>query len=203
MDSMDFRPLSEEKTAEILRIIKLRLDQADAEGLRRAMLSVGWLEGASELVEPLMELVTGGTPELALAALEGLSRLRVKEAEQPLAGHIVKLFRNPGPGQEGIRTECIHVLGKVGGESSVGFMAELVVNPAATEREREAAVEALVSLAEGSLEPVYGKLKELKGKTDGPVREAVDCALRELSSADWKDKGYLTIEAEFRDEDES
>ena len=167
MDSMDFKSLSKKERTELLKIMKSRLKEVDADRLRRAMLSMGWLEGTKELVEPLMLLVTDGSPDAALAALEGLSRQRVKESEQPLARHIVNLLKSSEPEREEVRTECIRVLGKVGTGSSVDFMAELVVNPAATDKDAEAAVEALVSLAEGRVKAVYAKLQNLSGKIEG------------------------------------
>ena len=203
MDSMDFKSLSKKERTELLKIMKSHLKEVDADRLRRAMLSMGWLEGTKELVDPLMQLVADGSPDVALAALEGLSRLRVKESEQPLARHIVNLLKSSEPECEEVRTECIRVLGKVGTGSSVDFMAELVVNPAATDKDAEAAVEALVSLAEGRVKAVYAKLQNLSGKIEGGrVREAIDCAIRELSASDWQKEGYLTIEAEFKPEDE-
>ncbi len=202
MDSMDFKSLSKKERTKLLKNMKSRLKEVDAERLRRAMLSMGWLEGTKELIEPLMQLVTDGSQDVALAALEGLSRLRVKESEHPLARHIVSLLKSSEQECEEVRHECIRVLGKVGTESSVDFMAELVVNPATTDNDAEAAVEAMVSLAEGRVKAVYAKLKELSGKTEGRVREAIDCALRELSASDWQKRGYLTIEAEFEPEEE-
>ena len=100
------------------------------------------------------------------------------------------------------RAECIRVLGKVGAGNSVTFMSELIVNPAIPEPDKEAAVEALVSLAEGQLQIVHERLLALQRGTEGRIREALDCALRELSSSDWRDKGYLTIEAEFEKDNE-
>jgi hypothetical protein len=202
MDSMDFKPLSENKRAEILEIIKSRLDEVDPTRLRQAMLSMDWLEGTKELVKPLMQLVTNGSPDVALAALEGLSRLRVKESEHPLARHIVNLLKNPRPERAELRAECIRVLGKVGTSRSVDFLTELVINPAATEADAEAAVEALVSLAENRVTVVQEKLQALRGKTEGPLRKAIDCALKELSLSQWQKKGYLTIEAEFKPDSE-
>lgn len=202
MDSTDFKPLSEKNRAKILEIIKSRLDEVDATRLRQAMLSMDWLEGTKELVEPLMQLVTNGSPDVALAALEGLSRLRVKESENPLARHIVNLFKNTKPERAELRAECIRVLGKVGTSRSVDFLTELAINPAATETDAEAAVEALVSLAENRVTVVQEKLQALSGKTKGRLRKAIDCALKELSLSQWQEKGYLTIEAEFRPDSE-
>jgi len=198
MDSMSFKPLSKKKRVELLKIIKKRIHEADADGLRRAMLSVSWLKGAKELVEPLMQLITDGAPEVALAALEGLSELGASESEHLLARHIVELFKKPGPERAQVRAECIRVLGKVGTGTSVDFLAELIVNPVVTETDAEAAVEALVSLAESRLEAVSGKLQALSGKTGGRVSEAVECALKELNLSQWQEKGYLTIEAKFQ-----
>jgi HEAT repeat protein len=202
MDSLDFKPLPEKKKEEILKIIKSRINEADADGLKKAMLSMDWLEGHKELVEPLMQLVKEGSPDVAMAALEGLARLNVPECETPLAEYVVALFKNPVPERMELRAECIRVLGKVGTGNSVTLMAELIENPAVPEPDKEAAVEALVSLAEGRLKTVHEKLQALQGKTEGPVREAVDCAIKELSSSDWQEKGYLTIEAEFEKDQE-
>ena len=95
MDSIDFKPLPEKRKEEILEIIRLRIKEADADGLKKAMLSMDWLEGQKELVDPLMQLVRDGSSEVAMAALEGLSRLNVLESEAPLAEYIVSLFKNP------------------------------------------------------------------------------------------------------------
>jgi len=202
MDSMDFKPLSEKNRAKILEIIKSRLDEVDPIRLRQAMLSMDWLEGTEELVEPLMQLVTNGSPDVALAALEGLSRLKVKESEHPLARHIVTLFKNTEPERAELRAECIRVLGKVGTSRSVDFLTELAINPRATEADAEAAVEALVSLAENQVTVVQEKLQALRAKTKGRLRKAIDCALKELSFSQWQEKGYLTIEAEFKPDSE-
>ncbi|MEA2063130.1 MAG: HEAT repeat domain-containing protein [Gemmatimonadota bacterium] len=200
---MDFKTLSKKKKAEVLEIIKSHLKQADADGLRRAMLSAGWLEGAGELVDPLMQLVCNGTGEVALAALEGLSSVRAAGSEQPIASYIMSQFKDPVPGREEVRAECIRVLGKVGTGRSVDFLAEVVVNPAATGQDREAAVEALVSLGieNHGLREIETKLDTLRGKTEGHIREAVDCALLELNRNQWEEKGFITIEAELEKEE--
>ena len=83
----------------------------------------------------------------------------------------------------------------------MAFMLELIVNPAVPDTDKEAAVEALVSLAEPRMKEVYGKLQQLSGRTEGRVLEAIECALKELSSSDWQKKGYFTIEADYKPED--
>ena len=71
MDSLNFKPLDKRERKEILEYIRSRIDKADPEKLRRAMLSMGWVEGVDELIEPLVILVTEGRPEVALAATQG------------------------------------------------------------------------------------------------------------------------------------
>jgi len=204
MDPFDFKPLDEDGQEEILEYIKSRIDEADPDELRRAMLSMGWVEGREELVQPLLLLVREGKPKLALAALEGLSQLGVPDCEKPLARYIVDLFKKESPSRREVRYECIRVLGKVGTKHCVGFLAELIRNPApATPEDKEAAVEALVSLAENRVPGIAKILNELLKQASGVVKETITCALKELNLRKWEERGYFTIEADFSPEDDS
>jgi len=159
MDQFDFKPLSDREHEKILEYIKLRIDEADPEKLRQAVFSIGWIEEGDELAEPLMLLVTEGKPEIAHIALEGLSQLESKYCEKPIARHIVDLFKRGDLAFREVRSECIRVLGKVGTRRSVSFLAEIIRNSSlATEEDKEAAVEALVSLAERRVRGISGVL---------------------------------------------
>jgi HEAT repeat protein len=202
MDSLNFKPLDKRERKEILEYIRSRIDEADPEKLRRAMLSMGWVEGVDELIEPLVILVTEGRPEVALAALSGLSQLESKYSEKPVARHIVNLFKRRDPAYSEVLLECIRVLGKVGTRRSVNFLAEIIRNPApASEKDKEAAVEALISLAERRVRGVTETLEELYSTAHGIVKEIITYALKELNSQRWEEQGYLTIEADFENED--
>ena len=202
MDPLKFKPLDNGSREAILDYIQSRIDEADPVELRKALLSMGWVEDREELAGPLMVLVTGGRPDVALAALDGLSQLGIRDCEKPLARHIVNLFKADEPAYGAVRSECIRVLGKVGTRRCVPFLAELVRNPApAAEPDREAAVEALVSLAERRVRGISELLEELRLVTGGVVRESIICALQELNLQKWEEQGFLTIEADFERED--
>ena len=199
MDPLEFKPIGPGEQKKILEYIKSRIDEADPRKLREAILSMGWVEEAEELAEPLMMLVTDGSPEIALAALEGLSQLGIRESEKPLARHIVDLFKKGDPAFSRVRAECIRVLGKVGTKHCVGFLAEIVQRPKpVTGQDKEAAVEALVSLAERRIPGINDILEHLLTLADdNVVRKAIHCALKEINLQRWEAKGYLTIEADF------
>ena len=204
MEPLDFKPIGPEGRKEILDYIRSRIDEADPGKLREAILSMGWVEDAEELAGPLMILVGEGKPEVALVALEGLAQLGIRESEKPLARNIVNLFKKDDPAFSRVRAECIRVLGKVGTKHCVGFLAAIVQRPEpVTAEDKEAAVEALVSLAERRVKGISGLLGELNAQTgDKEVREAIDCALKEINLQKWEEQGYLTIEAEFDSQEE-
>jgi len=205
MDPLEFKPIEPEVRKKILDYIKSRIDEADPVKLREAVLSMGWVEDAEELAEPLMVLVTEGKPEVALAALEGLVQLGIRESEKPLASHIVELFKKNDPAYSQVREECIRVMGKVGTKHCVGFLAAIMQRPKpVTARDKEAAVEALVSLAERRVQGISGLLEKLRPLAgDKIVRKAIHCALKEINLQRWEEQGYLTIEAEFDSQEES
>ena len=205
MDPLEFKPMGPEQRKKILDYIKSRIDEADPGKLREAILSMGWVEDAEELAGPLMVLVTEGKPEVALAALEGLAQLGIRESEKPLAGHIVELFKKDDPAYRQVRSECIRVMGKVGTKHCVGFLATIVQRPKpVTASDKEAAVEALVSLAERRVQGISDLLEQLRPHAkDKNVRKAIQCALKEINLQRWEEQGYLTIEAEFDSQEES
>ena len=205
MDPLEFKPIGPEERKKILDYIKSRIDEADPGKLREAILSMGWVEDAEELAGPLMVLVTEGKPEIALAALEGLAQLGIRESEKPLASHIVELFKKDNPAYRQVRAECIRVMGKVGTKHCVGFLATIVQRPKpVTAQDKEAAVEALVSLAERRVRGISDLLEQLRPLTkDRIVRKAIHCALKEINLQRWEEQGYLTIEAEFDSQEES
>ncbi|MEA1996582.1 MAG: HEAT repeat domain-containing protein [Gemmatimonadota bacterium] len=204
MDNFDFKPLGSGERKEIIEYIRSRIDDADPDSLRKAMLSMGWAsEGAGELVEPLMLLLTEGRPEIALIALDGLAQLESKYCEKPLARHIVNLFKQADPACSEVRSECIRVLGKVGSKHCVSLLAELIRNPAtASEEDKEAAVEALVSLAERKVRGITETLEGLKPGATGNTGKAIQCALKELNLQRWEEQGFLTIEADLEREED-
>lgn len=205
MDSLEFKPIEPEARKKILGYIKSRIDEADPGKLREAILSMGWVEDAEELAEPLMELITEGKPEIALAALEGLAQLGIRESEKPLARQIINLFKKEDPAYSKVRAECIRVLGKVGTKHCVGFLAAIVQRPEpVTPGDKEAAVEALVSLAERRIQGISDILEQLRTHTkDKIVRKAIQSALKEINLQKWEEQGYLTIEAEFDSQGET
>ena len=199
MNPLEFKPIGHKARKEIIDYIKSRIDEADPRKLREALLSMGWVEDVEELAGPLMVLVTEGKPEVALAALEGLAQLGIRASEKPLARHIVDLFKRGDPAYSRVRAECIRVMGKVGTKHCVGFMAEIVKKPKpVTPEDKEAAVEALVSMAERRVHGISNILEQLRTLTeDRIVRKAIHCALKEINLQRWEEQGYLTIEAKF------
>jgi len=204
MEPFDFKPLEQDKQDEIVERIEAQLAGSDPESVRRAVLGLGWLESGEDFVEPLLKLAGSNMAELAQISLEGLARIGSARAEEPLARLVLDQFRNPKPGHMEVRAEAIRCLGKVGGKNSILFLKELIANPApANEMDKEAAVEAMVSLADKGVDGVADILKELTGKVaSGPLEESLQAALRELNVRQWDKKGYITIEAEIEDEDE-
>ncbi|HLA41528.1 MAG TPA: hypothetical protein VJ417_16115 [Candidatus Glassbacteria bacterium] len=198
MDPLDFKPLGQQAEDEILEYIRSRIDEADPDKLHQAVMSLGWIENAAELAGPLMVLVQDGRPAVALAALEGLAHIGAREAEKPLARFVLNLFKRNAAAYEQVRTEGIRVLGKVGSRRCVEFLAEIIRVPApATDRDKEAAVEALVSLAERRVRGIGELLEELRRGSSGVVEQALVCALKELNVQQWEKQGFLTIEADF------
>ncbi|MFH1068309.1 MAG: HEAT repeat domain-containing protein [Candidatus Glassbacteria bacterium] len=198
MDPLDFKPLGKEARDEILEYIRSRIDEADPERLRQAVQSLGWIESASELAGPLLLLVREGRPAVALAALEGLAQIGARESEKPLARFILDLFKRNAAGYEEVRAEGIRTLGKIGTRRCMGFLAEIIRVPApATDLDREAAVEALVSLAERRVRGIAELLEDLRRTAKGVVEQALTCALKELNVQQWEKQGFLTIEADF------
>ncbi len=203
MEPFDFKPLEQDKQDEIVERIEAQLAGSDPESVRRAVLGLGWLESGEDFVEPLLKLAGSDMAELAQLALEGLARVGGAKAEEPLARLVLEQFRSPKPGHDEVRAEAIRCMGKVGGKNSVLFLEQLIANPApANEMDKEAAVEAFVSLADKGVDGVADILKELTEKAAaGPLEESLQAALRELNVRQWDDKGYITIEAEVEDED--
>ncbi len=203
LEPFDFKPLEQDKQDEIVERIEAQLAGGDSESVRRAVLGLGWLESGEDFVEPLLKLAASEMAELAQIALEGLARIGSNRAEEPLARLVLEQFRSPKPGHDEVRAEAIRCMGKVGGKNSVLFLKELIANPApANEMDKEAAVEAFVSLADKNVDGVADIIKSLGDKAGGAVAEALQAALRELNVRQWDDKGYITIEAEVEDEDE-
>ena len=205
MDPLEFKPIGPKERKEILDYIKSRIDDADPRKLREAILSMGWVEDAEELAGPLMVLVTEGKPEVALAALEGLVQLGIRASEKPLGRHIVDLFKRGDPAYSRVRTECIRVMGKVGTKHCVGFLTEIMKkSKPVTPEDKEAVVEALVSMAERRVHGISDILEQLRTLAeDRIVRKAINCALKEINLQRWKEQGYLTIEAEFDSQENS
>lgn len=205
MDPLEFKPIGPKERKEILDYIKSRIDDADPRKLREAILSMGWVEDAEELAGPLMVLVTEGKPEVALAALEGLAQLGIRASEKPLGRHIVGLFKRGDPAYSRVRAECIRVMGKVGTKHCVGFLTEIMKkSKPVTPEDKEAVVEALVSMAERRVHGISDILEQLRTLSkDRIVRKAINCALKEINLQRWKEQGYLTIEAEFDSQENS
>jgi hypothetical protein len=202
MDPLDFKPLESEDREKILDFIRDSLTKADPDGLRRAVLSLDWVESGPHLSGPLMQLVLHGSQELALIALDGLGRLEAFEVETELAGHIDALWTKLDPAVCQLRADCIRVLGRLGKEKSVEKLAALIL--AAEPRHEEdhmAAVEGLVSLGIRGIPGVAPVLERLHGLTpDGDLRLSLANALRELNVSDWDTKGFLTVEARYERE---
>lgn len=198
MEQFDFKPLEQDKQDEIVERLRKQLEGADLDAVRRAVLGLGWLENGMEFVDPLLKLAAGDNPELAEIALEGLARIGSPASEQPLARLVLELFRNNDKRFHGVRAEVIRTLGKVGGKGSPLFLAELIRNPApGNALDKEAAVEALVSLADRGVQGIPVLIEELTGKAGGDLKLALEAAGRELNYQDWENKGYLTIEADL------
>ncbi len=201
MDSMepfDFKPLERDKQDEIVKMIEAQLADGDPEAVRRAVLGLDWLESGEEFVEPLLGLAASDNAELAKLALEGLARIGSPRAEQPLARLVLELISHRRPGHDEVRAEAIRCLGKVGGRQCPRFLEELIVNPApASDEDREAAVEALVSLADRGVEGVVDVIRKLGDKAAGELAKSLQAALCELNVRQWGEQGYITIEAEL------
>jgi HEAT repeat protein len=203
MEPFDFKPLEQDKQDEIIERLRKQLEGEDIEAVRRAVLGLGWIDGGVEFVEPLLKLAAGDNTELAQVALEGLGRIGSPAAEQPIARLVLELYKRNEEKFSGVRAEAIRVLGKVGAQDSPRFLAELVRNPApGTPSDREAAVEALVSLADRGVKGIAELIAELVESAEGELKEALQAAGRELSIQDWEDKGFLTIEADLEREDD-
>lgn len=202
MDPLDFKPLESEDREQILDFIRESLTNADPERLRRAVLSLDWVESGPHLSGPLMQLVFHGSPELVVIALDGLGRLEAFEVEHELTGHIEALWPELDPAVCQLRADCIRVLGRLGKEKSVEKLAALIL--AAEPRHAEdhmAAVEGLVSLGVRGIPGVAAVLERLHGSTpEGDLRLSLSNALCELNVTDWDKKGYLTIEARYERE---
>ncbi len=201
MDSMepfDFKPLERDKQDEIVQRIEAQLAGDDPEAVRRAVLGLDWLESGEEFVEPLLRLAASDNAELAKIALEGLARIGSTRAEQPLARLVLELISHSRPGHDEVRAEAIRCLGKVGGRQCPRFLEELIANPApASDGDREAAVEALVSLADRGVEGVADIIRKLGDKAAAELAKSLQAALCELNIRQWDEKGYITIEAEL------
>ncbi|MFC1544742.1 HEAT repeat domain-containing protein [Gemmatimonadota bacterium] len=203
MDSFDFKPLEQDKQEEIVERLRSQIEGEDLEAVKRAVIGLGWLEGGDEFVEPLLKLATGGSPELAAAALEGLGRIGSPASEQPLARLVLELFHRDEARYAEVRAEAIRVLGKVGGKGSTRFLAELIRKQApASPLDREAAVEALVSLADNGVAGMPELIEELLAQAAGELKTALQAASRELNRQEWEDKGFLTIEADLKRSEE-
>ncbi len=203
MEPFDFKPLEQDKQDELVQKIEEQLAASDPEAVRRAVLGLDWLESGEDFVEPLLKLAASDNPLLVKIALEGLARIGSTRAEKPLAGLVLEQFRSARAGHDEVRAEAIRCLGKVGSKQCSQFLEELVVNPApANEMDREAAVEALVSLADRGEEGVLDIIKKLSGKVTGTLADSLSAALRELNVRQWDEDGYVTIEAELEDQDE-
>lgn len=207
MDPMEFKPLEPGKRKLILDSIRERIHEADPEGLARVLPSFEWVDKkeAGALAEPLLLMVGEGGPELALVALDGLARLEAPEAEKPLGRLIVEQFKAGDSASAEVRRESIRTLGKLGTVACADFLVEIISSAGpADAHDREAAVEALTSLALRHEDLQVGrKLEGLHGSELGPeVSLAVQEALKELNLRNWEDKGYLTIEADVETGDE-
>ena len=207
MDSLepfDFKPMEKEKQVEIAGRILEQLESGDPEAVRRAVLGLGWLDSGEELLEPLLKLAAGDNPEIAATALDGIAGTGSGKAEEPLARLVLELFRRDDQSFRPVRAGAIRSLGKVGGGESSKFLAELINKPApATLADKEAAVEALVSLADRGVDGVTKLLEQLRKDAGGGLDEAIEAACRELNLQDWEDKGFLTIEAKLEREDKA
>ncbi len=202
MDPLDFKPMESEDHEQILDFIRESLTKADPDRLRRAVLSLDWVESGPHLSGPLMQLVLHGSQELALIALDGLGRLEAFEVERELAGHIEALWPELDPAVCQFRAECIRVLGRLGKEKSVEKLAALILAAEPKhENDHMAAVEGLVSLGVRGIPGVAAVLERLHGRTpEGDLRLSLANALRELNVSDWDTKGYMTIEARYERE---
>lgn len=204
MDPLDFKPMESESRRQILEFIRSRLKEADPRKLRRALLSLDWVERPGTLAAPLMELVRGGDEDLSLVALEGLSRLESIEAERELSGFLRELFEDESPGRESLREECVRVLGKVGSDGSIEMLAGVIRGrfPASTREDCLAAVEGLVSLGVRGRAGAAPVLERLYRESDDELKESILQALRELNVSDWDEKGFLTIEARYEQDEQ-
>lgn len=202
MEPFDFKPLEQDKQDEIVERLEAQLAGSDPEAVRRAVLSLGWLESGEEFVEPLLKLAASDKAELAKIALEGLARIGSTRAAEPLARLVLELIRHSRPGHDEVRAEAIRCLGKVGDEQCTRFLEELIANPTpASDGDREAAVEALVSLADRGVDGVADIIRKLGDKAAGELAKSLQAALCELNVRQWDKEGYITIEAELEDED--
>ncbi len=199
MDPLDFKPMDGEERERILEFIRGSLSQADPDRLRRAVLSLDWVESGPHLSAPLMQLVQHGSPELAQIALDGLARLEAFEVEAELLVLVDNLTGRSGTEPNTLRLEVMRTLGKLGREKSVEKLAAVVLDPAPERAEdRLAAVEGLVSLGVREIPAVAAVLERLHGQVgEADLKLCLANALRELNVTNWDDKGYLTIEARY------
>lgn len=203
MDPLKFKTLPPEDRERIRNEILALASSERPEDIKKVALSIEWMDNPAEVIDLLLKALRSSDTELALAAVDGISGIGDKVAEKPLAEMVVELFKTPAPE---LRTAVIAALGKCGSRDSVSFLMELIKSPApASTADKEAAVEALFSLADRKIAEASTALHKLhggKGLTK-EVSEALDAALKELSSQEWEEKGYITIEGELHAPDDS
>ena len=202
MDPLKFKTLSLEDRERIRNEILALAASDRPEEVRKVAQSVEWLDKPDVIIAPLLKCLHSSDSELALAAVDSIAATGAKTAEKPLAEMVVELFKKPVPE---LRVEVIAALGKCGSKDSVSFLMELIKSPApASTADKEAAVEALFSLADRKIAEASTALHKLHGSKGlaQEVNEALDAAIKEISSQEWEEKGYITIEGELQNPDE-
>ena len=162
MDPLKFKTLPLDDRERIRLEILALAASGKPEDIRKVALSIEWMDNPAEVIELLLKALRSSNTELALAAADGIAETGDKAAEKPLAEMVVQLFKVPAPD---LRAAVISALGKCGSKDSVSFLTELIKSPApASTADKEAAVEALFSLADRKISEASTALQNLHGK---------------------------------------
>jgi len=195
-DDAGIKPIEDEKYESMLAVTLDGLERAEPSELPRMMEALAWFRGEERLLEPLREMLS--KPETRLLGIRGIGIARLDEGAEELM-EIVE----DAPESAAVEIEeSIISLGLIGLESSVPMLYDLMAlkeRPDIPEANL-IAVEALLRIAENDPDGSGLALKAIrKGcKMEDPATvSACLTALKVLNEQQWKEKGYVTIEAEF------
>jgi hypothetical protein len=201
----DFKKITRREQEKLLKDCLDLLTSGEKDKIFRAVSSIKWFGNEKRLLAPLVALTENQNNEIVLLGFEGLSSLYFSGLDEFLIDFVkrkgVKSFENKA---EQLAARAVSLLGKFNNETCTGFLSEILVDEKGvfSDELREFAVESLTEIAIAGNENAVRIIEDaMKCDALKNLTQICECALKEIYSADWENKGYFTIQGHLLDSD--